>query len=110
MLDRLTLDQLCVLIAVAETGSLSAAARQLRRAQSAVSQSVQALEATLSVTLFDRAARIPKLTEAGLALLAEPRKRLPSIVGAKICRDHWARLGGDATFGRPTAFRDAVVS
>ena len=50
MLDRLTLDQLRILITVAETGSFSAAARRLGRVQSAVSQSVQALEATLGVT------------------------------------------------------------
>ncbi len=76
MLDRLTLDQLRILIAVAETGSFSAAARRLRRVQSAVSQSVQALEATLGVTLFDRAERIPKLTEAGRALLVDARQIL----------------------------------
>jgi DNA-binding transcriptional LysR family regulator len=76
MLDRLTLDQLRILVAVAETGSFSAAARQLRRVQSAVSQSVQALEATLGVTLFDRAERIPRLTEAGRALLGDARQIL----------------------------------
>lgn len=76
MLDRLTLDQLRVLVAVAETGSFSAAARQLRRVQSAVSQSVQAIEATLNLTLFDRAERIPKLTEAGRALLVDARQVL----------------------------------
>jgi DNA-binding transcriptional LysR family regulator len=73
MLDRLTLDQLRILVAVAESGSFSAAARRLRRVQSAVSQSVQALEATLGVRLFDRTERVPKLTEAGRALLADAR-------------------------------------
>lgn len=76
MLDRLTLDQLRILVAVAETGSFSAAARHLRRVQSAVSQSVQALESTLGVTLFDRAERIPRLTEAGRALLIDARQIL----------------------------------
>jgi DNA-binding transcriptional LysR family regulator len=71
MLDRLTLDQLRILIAVAETGSFSAAARRLGRVQSAVSQSVQALEATLGIALFDRGERTPKLSEAGRALLAD---------------------------------------
>lgn len=73
MLDRLTLDQLRILIAVAETGSFSAAARRLGRVQSAVSQSVQALEATLGVALFDRGERVPTLSEAGRALLADAR-------------------------------------
>jgi Bacterial regulatory helix-turn-helix protein, lysR family len=46
MLDRLTLDQLRILIAVAETGSFSAAARWLRRVQSAVSKSMDGLPKT----------------------------------------------------------------
>ena len=47
MINSLTLDQMRVLIAVAETGSFSAAARKLGRVQSAISQSMQALETTL---------------------------------------------------------------
>jgi DNA-binding transcriptional LysR family regulator len=73
VLDRLTLDQLRVLVAVAEMGSFSAAARRLRRVQSAVSQSVQSLEAVLGVTLFDRSGKSPKLSEAGAALLEDAR-------------------------------------
>jgi DNA-binding transcriptional LysR family regulator len=76
MLDRLTLDQLRILVAVTETGSFSAAARRLGRVQSAVSQSVQALEATLGVALFDRGDRTPRLSDAGRALLADARQVL----------------------------------
>jgi DNA-binding transcriptional LysR family regulator len=83
MLDRLTLDQLRILVTVAETGSFSAAARQIRRVQSAVSQSVQALEATLGVALFDRAERIPRLTEAGRALLVDARQILSNAEGLR---------------------------
>jgi DNA-binding transcriptional LysR family regulator len=71
MLDRLTLDQLRALIAVAETGSFSAAARRLGRVQSAVSQSIQTLEATLGVELFDRDAKTPRLNETGRVLLQD---------------------------------------
>lgn len=71
MLDRLTLDQLRALIAVAETGSFSAAARRLGRVQSAVSQSIQSLETTLGVELFDRDAKTPKLNESGRVLLQD---------------------------------------
>jgi DNA-binding transcriptional LysR family regulator len=78
MLDRLTLDQLRILTTIAEAGSFSAAARRLGRVQSAVSQSVQALEATLGVTLFDRSERAPKLSEAGRALLADAQQILRS--------------------------------
>jgi len=71
MLDPLTLDQLRILVAVAETGSFSAAARKLQRVQSAVSQSVAALEATLQLTLFDRSQKRPRPTEAGKAVIAD---------------------------------------
>jgi DNA-binding transcriptional LysR family regulator len=76
MLDPLTLDQLRILVAVADSGSFSAAARQLGRVQSAISQSVQSLEATLRVSLFDRAAKTPRLTEAGRVLLDDARHLL----------------------------------
>ena len=47
MIDPLTLDQMRVLVAVAETGSFSAAARKLGRVQSAISQAVQTMETAL---------------------------------------------------------------
>jgi DNA-binding transcriptional LysR family regulator len=74
MLDRLTLDQLRVLIAAADAGSFSAAGRRLRRVQSAVSQTIQALETTLGLALFDRGAKTPVLTEAGKVLLDDARR------------------------------------
>jgi DNA-binding transcriptional LysR family regulator len=76
MLDPLTLDQLRVLVAVADAGSFSAAARRLGRVQSAVSQAVQTLETTLRIGLFDRGARTPVLTDAGRALLDDARHLL----------------------------------
>ena len=76
MLDPMTLDQLRVAVAIADTGSFSAAARRLQRAQSAISQSVRALETTLRLPIFDRSARTPRLTEAGRALLDDARRLL----------------------------------
>jgi DNA-binding transcriptional LysR family regulator len=73
MLDRVTLDQLRAFIAAADSGSFSAAARRLRRAQSVVSQTVANLEAHLGVRLFDRSHRTPVLTEEGRALLISAR-------------------------------------
>jgi predicted transcriptional regulator len=69
MLDRLTLDQLRVLVAVAETGSFSAAARRLGRVQSAISQTVQSLESDLGIAVFERAGKTPKLSDAGRVIL-----------------------------------------
>ena len=74
MLDPLTLDQLRILVAVAETGSFSAAARRLGRVQSAISQSVQSLETALGTTLFDRDAKLPRLNDAGRVILADARR------------------------------------
>lgn len=74
MIDPLTLDQMRVLIAVVETGSFSGAARRLSRVQSAVSQSVNTMEAVLGLTLFDRGGKTPVLTEAGEAILKDARR------------------------------------
>ncbi|MCM2972472.1 LysR family transcriptional regulator [Larsenimonas suaedae] len=71
-----SLDQLITLLRVAETGSFSAAARSLGRAQSAVSTAIAHLEADLACTLFDRSTRLPRLTDAGHTLVHEARQVL----------------------------------
>lgn len=71
MIDALTLDQLRVFVAIAETGSFSAAAKRLRRVQSAISHSVRSMETTLGLELFNRAGRVPAMTEVSKALLPE---------------------------------------
>jgi len=55
-------------VAVAETGSLSAAARRLDASQPTLGRHVAELEQTLGVTLFRRGRRGYQLTEAGAAL------------------------------------------
>ncbi|MDA8251338.1 MAG: LysR family transcriptional regulator [Rhodospirillales bacterium] len=69
-----TLDQLRVLLAVADSGSFSAAAKRLNRAQSVVSYTIANLESQLGLTLFARGHRRPVLTEAGRAVLADARR------------------------------------
>lgn len=76
MTRPLDFDQLLVLLAVVEHGSFSAAARKLHRAQSAVTYAVQELEADIAVSLFDRSAYRPVLSEAGRALLPRVRRVL----------------------------------
>jgi DNA-binding transcriptional LysR family regulator len=73
MLDGVSLDQLRTFIASVDEGSFSAAARKVRRAQSAVSELISGLEAQIGVALFDRSGRYPKLTPAGTVLLADAR-------------------------------------
>lgn len=55
-------------VAVAETGSLSGAARRLGASQPTLGRHVAELEAALAVTLFRRGRSGYELTEAGLAL------------------------------------------
>jgi DNA-binding transcriptional LysR family regulator len=70
-----TLDQLQVLLAVAETGSFSAAGRKLNRAQSVISYTIANLEAQLEVKLFTReGTREPQLTEMGKAVLEDAQR------------------------------------
>src|ERR1700755_3688282 len=73
MLDAVSLDQLRTFIAAVDEGSFSAAARKLLRAQSVVSETVSNLEDQSGVPLFDRSGRYPKLTPAGVVLLADAR-------------------------------------
>nr|WP_321250420.1 LysR family transcriptional regulator [uncultured Ruegeria sp.] len=56
-------------LSVAETGSLSAAARQLNRSQPTLGRQIQTLEADLGVSLFERHARGLRLSDAGAQLL-----------------------------------------
>src|ERR1700742_1470775 len=73
MLDGVSLDQLRTFIAAADEGSFSAASRKLLRAQSVISETVSNLEDQIGVPLFDRSGRYPKLTPAGVILLADAR-------------------------------------
>ena len=83
MLEGITLDQVRTFIAAVDEGSFSAAGRKLRRAQSVVSQTLANLEAQLGVKLFDRSSRYPRLTEEGLALLADARSVADHLDGLK---------------------------
>ncbi len=63
-------------IAIAETGSFSAAAARLHLSQPAISKRIAALEMQLNTRLFDRIGREISLTEAGRALLPRARQVL----------------------------------
>src|ERR1700743_2064942 len=73
MLDGVSLDQLRTFIAAVDEGSFSAASRKLLRSQSVISETVSNLEEQIGVELFDRTGRYPKLTPAGVILLADAR-------------------------------------
>jgi DNA-binding transcriptional LysR family regulator len=79
VLDGVSLDQLRAFIAAVDEGSFSAGARRLHRAQSAVSELVSNLEAQIGVVLFDRSERYPKLTAAGVLLVADARSVVANV-------------------------------
>ena len=91
MLDGLSLDQIRTFVAVADEGSFSAAARRFGRVQSAVSETVRALEYQLGVDLFDRSGRYPRLTDTGQALLTNARGIMADVDALK------ARANGIST-------------
>src|SRR3954470_19864173 len=66
------LRQLAALVAIADTGTFSAAADSLHTVQSNVSTHIARLERELGVTLVDRAAG--RLTEEGEAVVARSRR------------------------------------
>jgi DNA-binding transcriptional LysR family regulator len=73
MLDTVTINQLRAFVAVCDQGSFSGAARELRRAQSAISHAIKALESAFDVELFERNTRKATLTAAGRSLLPDAR-------------------------------------
>ena len=79
-----TLDQMQVLVAVADCGGLAPAARRLGRATSAISYALDNLEAQLGISLFERVTtRRPRLTKGGEAVLADARAVLAQVDGLK---------------------------
>ncbi|MEO8623382.1 MAG: LysR family transcriptional regulator, partial [bacterium] len=69
--------QLEALVAVADSGSFTQAARRLGLTQSAVSHAVTGLEQSLSVALIDRSAQGARLTNAGERVIQHARQILP---------------------------------
>ncbi|WP_229858746.1 LysR family transcriptional regulator [Streptomyces poonensis] len=70
------LRQMEVVVAVADTGGFTAAARRLHVVQSAVSGTVRALERELGTSLFDRTTHRVALTPAGEAFVPAARATL----------------------------------
>jgi DNA-binding transcriptional LysR family regulator len=70
---KLSLDSLLVLDAIARNGSFARASQELHRVPSALTYTMQQLEADLNVKLFQRDGRRATLTAAGHELLNEGR-------------------------------------
>ena len=79
---NLTLRQLRAFVAVAETGSFTAAAATLHLTQSALSVLVRELEREMGVQLFDRHTRRVLLSEAGREFQPSVQRLLADLAGA----------------------------
>ena len=91
--ERMELRQLTIFVEVARKLNFTHAARTLRIAQPAVSQSIAKLEGELGVTLFDRSGREVRLTEAGVRLLPLAERVLSD---ADVAAREMAKLRGRA--------------
>ena len=83
-----------------EASSVAGAARMLNIAQSAVTKSIQELEDTLGLELFERSARGMVLTEPGHRFQANARKVLAAVAEAgMVDRERTETLSGNLTIG-----------
>jgi LysR family nitrogen assimilation transcriptional regulator len=102
--------QLKYFVAIAEEGSLSAAAQRVNVAQPSLSQHVIALEGELHVKLLERSARGVSLTAPGEVLLSHAREIVAAIDHAKeAVRQSGSEPQGDVAFGLPSSIA-AVLS
>ena len=80
-MDRL--EGMSIVLAVAEAGSLSAAARRQKMPLATVSRKVSELEAHLRTKLFNRSSRALVPTDAGLSYIAAAKRILADITEAE---------------------------
>jgi len=85
-------DQLRTFQAVAITGSFTKAGRKLFLTQPAVSQQIQALEASFGVRLFDRSGKKIHLTQEGELLLAKTSKIVAAFREIKVLFEEISNL------------------
>ncbi len=96
--------QLRYFIAIAEEGSLSAAAQRVNVAQPSLSQHVLSLERDLGVKLLERSPRGVSLTQAGEILLSHAREIAASLENAvEAVRQSGLEPMGDVSFGLPSS-------
>ena len=98
------LRQLRYFVAIAEEGSLSAAAQRVNVAQPSLSQHIIGVEKDLGVILFNRSPRGMTLTQSGEILLAHARDILGAMdTAVEAVKQSGSEPQGDVTFGLPSS-------
>ena len=101
-MDRL--EAMSVVLAVAEAGSLSAAARQQKKPLATVSRKVTELEAHLQTKLFHRSSRALVATDAGRSYIAASKRILNDVAEAeRAASGEYATPRGDLVVSAPFA-------
>ncbi len=102
-MDRL--DELAVLVAVLDTGSLIGASRRLRRSPPAVTRALSALEVRIGARLIERTTRHVAPTEAGRLVGEHARRVLAEVDEAmRAGAGHTAELSGLLRVSAPVVF------
>lgn len=108
MYPNLDIERLRTLVAIADSGSFSHAARQVGRTQSAISLQIQKLEQQLGVSLLERRqGRVLGLTEAG-TLLLDYARRLLGLHDEACAQLIEPSLSGSLRLGLPEEFMERV--
>jgi DNA-binding transcriptional LysR family regulator len=101
-MDRL--EAMSIALAVAEAGSLTAAARRQKTPLATVSRKVSELEAHLQTKLFNRTSRALVLTDAGRSFVAAAKRILADVAEAeRAASGEYATPRGDLTVSAPVA-------
>src|SRR3954465_1012698 len=98
-------EAMSIVLAVAEAGSLSAAARQKKMPLATVSRKVAELEADLRTKLFNRSSRALVPTDAGRSYVAAAKRILADVAEAeRAASGEYETPRGDLSVSAPVAF------
>jgi DNA-binding transcriptional LysR family regulator len=97
-------DAMSVVLAVAEAGSLSEAARRQKTPLATISRKVSELEAHLETKLFNRSSRALVLTDAGRSFVAASKRILADVAEAeRAASGEYATPRGELILSAPVA-------
>jgi DNA-binding transcriptional LysR family regulator len=98
------LEEMSVVLAVAEAGSLAAAARLQKAPLTTVSRKVSELEAHLKTKLFNRSSRVLVPTDAGRSYIAAAKRILADVAEAeRAASGEYTTPRGDLSVSAPVA-------